>query len=231
MATDIRESQTAEAEPEGTVLRGISWKTYLKLRDNPENYHVRMSYLDGELILMSPEAMHEGGAETLGLLLRGVTSGLGLEIKGIRTTTLRKGISRKKGSGKEPDNAFYLGENERTMRILNKKGALNLDVDPPPDLAIEVDNKADSAKVLKLYARLGVPEVWRYNVRKNTLWFGRLDGLAYVEVARSVALPRLTPALVHHALEVFDQGEMGENAWFEWIKAWARELPEAPANA
>jgi Uma2 family endonuclease len=231
MATDIRDTQTAEVEPQGTVLRGISWKTYLKLRDNPENYHVRMTYLDGELILMSPEAMHEEGGETLGLLIRGVTSGIGLEVKGTRTTTLRKGISRKKGSGKEPDNAFYFGENERRMRNLRKKGELNLDVDPPPDLAIEVDNKADSAKILKLYARLGVPEVWRYNVRNHTLWIGRLDGSAYVEVARSVALPRLTPALVLHALDIFDQGEMGENAWFDWIKAWARDLPEAPANA
>jgi Uma2 family endonuclease len=232
MATDIRETPTTvAAEPQGTVLRGISWKTYLKLRDNPENRHVRMTYLDGELILMSPEAVHEGGAEALGLLIRGVTSGLGLTIKGIRTTTLRKGISRKKGGGKEPDNAFYFGENERRMRSLKQKGELNLDVDPPPDLAIEVDNKADSSKVLKLYARLGVPEVWRYHVRNHALWFGRLDGPAYVEVARSVALPRLTPALVLHVLDVFDQGEMDENAWFDWIKVWARDLPEAPAIA
>jgi Uma2 family endonuclease len=227
MATDIRESPIVESEEApGTVLRGISWKTYLKLRDNPENYHIRMSYLDGELILMSPELIHEDRAELLGLLIRGVTAGLGLEAKGIRTTTLRKGTSRKKGSGKEPDNAFYLGQNERRMR---KMKTLNLEVDPPPDLAIEVDHKADSKRALKLYARLGVPEVWRYDVKNHTLWFGRLDGPSYVEIERSVALPRLTPALVLHAMDVFDQGEMGENAWFEWIKAWARELPEVPA--
>jgi Uma2 family endonuclease len=230
MATDIHESQIAEAEASGTVLQGITWKTYLKLRDNPENYHVRMTYLDGELILMSPEFIHDRGAEHLGLVIRGVTSGLGLEVVGIRTTTLRKGIARKKGSGKEADNAFYLGENERRMRKRPEKDNLDLNIDPPPDLAIEVDNKADTAKVLKLYARLRVPEVWRYHVRNHTLWFGRLDGSVYIELTRSVALPRLTPELVLHALKVFDEGEMGENAWFEWIKAWARELPEAPEN-
>ncbi len=227
MATDIRETETAEAEASGMTLRGISWKTYLKLRDNPKNCHIRMSYLDGELILMSPQFAHEGAADLLGLLVRGVTSGLGLTVKGIRTTTLRKGTSPGKGSGKEPDNAFYFGENERRMR---KMTSLDLEVDPPPDLAIEVDHKADSKRALKLYARLGVPEVWRYDVVNRTLWFGRLDGTGYVEVERSVALPRLTPTLVLHALEVFDQGEMDENAWFEWIKAWAGDLPEAPAN-
>jgi Uma2 family endonuclease len=187
-----------------------------------------MSYLDGELILMSPELIHDEAAERLGLLIRGVTSGLGLEVLGIRTTTLRKGQVRKKGSGKEADHAFYFGENERRMRKRKKK--LDLDLDPPPDLAIEVDHKGDSEVALPIYARLGVPEVWRYDLNEHSLWFGRLDGFDYTEVSRSVALPKLTPALVLHALDVFDQGEMGENAWFEWIKGWARDLGEAPAN-
>jgi Uma2 family endonuclease len=117
------------------------------------------------------------------------------------------------------------------MRKRPSKDNLDLNIDPPPDLAIEVDNTNDSEAALPIYARLGVPEVWRYDAEDSTLWFYRLDGEAYVEVARSVALPRLTPALVLHALDVFDQGEMGENAWFDWIKAWARDLPEAPAIA
>ncbi len=227
MATDIRETPTAAIDPEatGTILRGISWKTYLKLRDNPENYRVRMSYLDGELILMSPEYLHEGGTQRLGLLVRGVTLGLGLEAKGLSMTTLRKGTARRKGAAKEPDDAFYFGENERRMR---KMKSLDLTIDPPPDLAIEVDHKADSSKALKLYARLGVAEVWRYDVRKATLWFGRLDGNGYREVDRSIALPRLTPALVLQALQTFDEADMGENAWFTWLLNWARNLPETP---
>jgi Uma2 family endonuclease len=187
-----------------------------------------MSYLDGTLTLMSPEYAREGVAYLLGMLVVGVTSGLGLEVKGVRSTTLRKGTDPVKGSGKEPDNAFYLGENERRMRRRKK---LDLAVDPPPDLAIEVDNTNDSKAVLPIYARLGVPEVWRYDVREHSLWFGRLQGEAYAEVDRSVALPRLTPSLVLQALDVFDEGEMGENAWLEWLKGWARGLPEAPANA
>src|SRR5689334_17092339 len=136
-ATQVEPAAPADADPSGSItLRDVDWETYCQLRDNPANYHIRMDYLDGELTLMSPEPIHDEGAETLGLLIRGVTSGLGLEVKGIRTTTLRRGTTPTKGSGKEPDNAFYLGENERAMRNLKKKGKLDLTVDPPPDLAI-----------------------------------------------------------------------------------------------
>ncbi len=209
-------------------LHHVDWETYCKLRDEPANDHIRMSYLDGELILMSPEYLRDDGAERLGLLVRGATSAFGLTVKGIRTTTLRKATGQSKGSGKEPDNAFYLGANERWIRRYLKEGKLDLEVAPPPDLAIEVDHTRDSEVALPIYARLGVPEVWRYDVRKATLWFGRLDGNDYREVDRSVALPRLTPALVLQALQTFDAGDMDENAWHDWIKDWARNLPEAP---
>jgi Uma2 family endonuclease len=206
----------------------VDWETYCKLRDEESGNHIRMEYLDGTLTLMSPGFVHEGDSHILGLLLIGVTSGLSLEIKGLRTTTLRRGKAPRKGTGKEADNAFYLGENERRMRRMTD---LNLAVDPPPDLAIEVDDTHDSEASLPLYARLGVPEVWRYDVRAGVLWFGRLEGDSYRELTRSACLPRLTPALVLEALAVLHEGDMGENAWLEWVKAWARALPEPPATA
>jgi Uma2 family endonuclease len=213
------------------TLRDIDWETYRQMRDEPANERVRMDYLDGNLTLMSPDAVHDEGAEALGLILRGVTSGLGLAIKGIRTATLRRGTARRVGAGKEPDNAFYIGENERPMRNMKKRAPLDLAVDPPPDVAIEVDHTRDSRRGLAIYARLDAPEVWRYDARKNSLWFGRLAGDRYESVDRSVSLPRLTPSFVLQALDFFDQGLMDENAWFEWLKGWARDRPEPPPTA
>lgn len=213
----------------GFTLRKVTWDLYCQLRDEPANDRVRMDYLDGTLTLMSPAIRHERRSEVLGLLVRGVTNGLGLEVTSLRSTTLRREDDHPSGGvGKEPDNAFYFGENERRMR---KKVDLDLDVDPPPDLAIEVDSTNDSRPSLPIYARLGIPEVWRYDVSAHNLWFGRLVGGHSETIERSVNLPRLTPALVLHALDVLDDGEMGENAWFEWLKGWARELPEVPATA
>jgi Uma2 family endonuclease len=222
MATDSR-SRAAEAAEPATVLHAITWKTYCRLRDNECNYHMRMSYIDGTLILMSPEYLHEGNSWRLAMLVSEVTEALRIPCLGTATTTLRrKGDRPRKGSGKEPDQAFYIGESELRMR---GREDLDLDVDPPPDLAIEIDNKADSSRALELYARLGVPEVWRYKPRTKTLWFGRLVGDHYESIDRSLNLPRLTPALVVQALG--QANSMGQIDWKPWLRAWAVELPEA----
>jgi Uma2 family endonuclease len=225
MATDTRDQ--VESAEQGTILRGISWKTYCRLRDNPHNYRVRMSYLDGTLLLMSPECYHDGNGRRLAMIVDEVTEALNIPILGTATTTLRrKGDRPRKGSGKEPDQAFYIGENEVRMRGMKN---LDLDVDPPPNLVIEVDHTRSSKYALSIYASLGVPEVWRYKLRKKILWFGRLVGDHYEPIERSLNLPRLTPALVVQALDQADP--MGQNAWKRWLRAWAVGLPEPPATA
>jgi Uma2 family endonuclease len=221
MATDTRDR--IDQAVQATVLHGITWKTYLKLRDNEHNYRIRMTYLDGTLILMSPQQIDDNSGWLLALVVSTVTEMLRIPCLGTMTTTLRrKGDRPRKGSGKEPDFGFYFRDKEPMIR---GKEDIDLDVDPPPDLAIEVDNKADSSRALKLYARLGVPEVWRYKPREKTLWFGRLVGDHYESIDRSLNLPRLTPALVVQALEEAER--VGETDWKPWLRAWALELPEA----
>jgi Uma2 family endonuclease len=214
------------SQAEGAILRGITWKTYVKLRDNENNFHTRMSYLDGTLILMSPEYLHDRHGWKLALVVSEVTEALRIPCQGTATTTLRRpGPGPKKGTGKEPDYGFYFRENDLRMR---NKDEINLDVDPPPDLAIEIDHKADSTKALKLHARLGIPEVWRYKTKKKTLWFGRLAGETYETIERSLNLPKLTPTLVLRALD--EAKRLGESDWKPWLRDWARDLPEAPVN-
>jgi Uma2 family endonuclease len=218
MATEMRRAKTAD----GTVLRGIDWESYVKMRDYPGNDHFRMSYLDGTLILMSPELLHDRYGRRLAMVIDEVTEALGLFVEGISTTTLRrKRDGRRKGSAKEPDYGFYFGENARRMHLRQE---IDLNIDPPPGLAIEVDYKADSAKALKLYASLGVPEVWRYKSRSKELWFGGLHENGYQSLGRSLALPRLTPALVLVALAKID--EIGTSAAKPWLRDWARDLPD-----
>jgi Uma2 family endonuclease len=175
MATDVEHVVNTSG---AVVLRDITWGTYLKLRDNPANDSVRMTYLDGTLYLMSPEFIHEYGVGLLGLFIRSVAKALGQEIKGIGSTTLQHGPRRRgqRGAGKEPDCAFYLGDNERRMR---KMKSLDLDTDPPPDLAIEMDNKADSTAARTVYARIGVPEAWRYAP-------GRRLPSSFIDLLRSI---------------------------------------------
>ena len=222
---------TATLAPESSydvvTLRNVRWATYVELRDDPGNDRIRMTYLDGTLILMSPEYIHDIDNRTFEAFLRNWTRSLGLEIIGAGSATFRRpGIGPRKGAGKEADSAFFLGENERWMR---GKKEHDLAVDPAPDLAVEIVNKHNSKTMLAAWARIGVTEIWRYDARRHALWFGRIDGPTYREIDRSMVLPKLTPPLVIHALDVLNGGVMGQNAWAEWVWAWARTLPEPPA--
>ena len=210
-------------EPDQVILPEVSWETYRRLRDAVGNDSIRMIYLDGTLTLMSPALRHDRPSRLLEQLVRGVAAGLGMKLMSIGSATLRRAEVPGGGVGKEPDIAFYLGDDERRMRL---REDLDLAADPPPTLAIEIDNTRNSAPALTVYARLGVPEVWRYSVSKRSIWMGRLDGSTYQEVARSVALPKLTPALVREALDRFQVGDFDDNDWFEWVKVWIRALAE-----
>jgi Uma2 family endonuclease len=221
MSTEIRREKPARTD----ILRGVDWQTYNQLRDHPGNAHLRLSYLDGTLILMSPELIHDRYGRRIALVIDEATEVWGIFVEGIATTTLRrKSAGRKQGTGKEPDYAFYFGPSAERM---HQKADVDLDIDPPPDLAIEVDHKADSKKALKLYAQLGIPEVWRYQPNTKELWFGRLSGDHYEPIERSVALPRLTSRLVLQALARID--ELGTSATKPWLREWARTLPDPTA--
>jgi Uma2 family endonuclease len=121
------------------------------------------------------------------------------------------------GWGKEPDQSFYLTQEAR----IRGKEELDLEVDPPPDLWIEVDHRGSSRGRLPLYASLGVPEIWRFRTKIQSLWFGRLESGAYLEFERSAALPVLTPQRVLEALRLGDG--LSESEWDVVLRAWVTE--------
>jgi Uma2 family endonuclease len=138
------------------LLQGIAWKTYEALREAPENYHVRMTYDQGDLEIMSPSHLHERYSYLIGRLIDVWTEELNIDIKSCRTMTFkREDLDR----GLEPDNCYYV-QNERRMRRTMK---LDLAIDPPPDLAIEVEVSRPVIDKMPIYAAFGVPEVWRFN--------------------------------------------------------------------
>jgi Uma2 family endonuclease len=212
---------------DGQTLRDVEWEEYCRLRDDPANDHLRMTYLDGTQTITSPQARHDRSSRSLLYLVTAVARAWRIRFLAVGTTTLRrKGRARLKGAGKEPDDGFYFGEDVAKVEEVDD---LDLTIHPPPNLAIEVDNTVDSKSALPIYARIRVPEVWVYKVRHHTLWFGRLVGDEYQEIDRSQGLPRLTPTLVLQALDV-RSGGMDNLDWLDWLDAWARTLPDPPAT-
>lgn len=94
-------------------------------------------------------------------------------------STTFKNQSRFKGI--EPDSCFYL-QNEIAVR---GKDRLDLTVDPPPDLALEIDITNRSHP--NIYESLGTAELWRY--QKNQLEILLLVDGKYVESPTSTNFP------------------------------------------
>ena len=187
---------------------------YELIRTSPGNRGCRMAHHDGVLEIMSPEFRHAPGARRLGYLIAAYAEAFGIDFEPAGATTFRKGVPhQRKGLGKEPDESFYLGA---AAALVRDRDTLDLSVDPPPSLWIEVDNRAGSRAKLPLYAKLGVPEVWRYRPRTRRLWFGRPAGSEYESIPASVALPGLIPELV---LGLHDEARtLGMPAWNRWLR-------------
>ena len=204
--------------PAPLVLKGVTYDMYHELRDEPANEHMRMTYHNGTLEIMSPEYVHELSSRRLGMFIGLLTAELAIPCQGTASTTFRRGTNRlKRGVGKEPDESFYF---VNLGQILGKS-TIDLEVDPPPDLWIEVDHRASSAGRLVIFAEMKVPEIWRYQVQTRKIWFGVLRDGKYHKVERSGVLPMLRPAQV---VEAIDLGEgHSESAWIRNVQAWIRQ--------
>ena len=198
-------------------LHGVSYDFYEQVRKAPANRLLRMTFHNGTLEIMSPQYRHEKYSRRIGLVVLAVAAVLGIPCQGTGSTTFgRRGRRLLQGWGKEPDQSFYLIHEAR----IREKDEIDLEIDPPPDLWIEVDNRGTSRGRLPLYAALRVPEVWRYRASRGTLWFGRRQDDTYVPIDRSLALPMLTPQLVLEALRLGEN--LSESEWDPILREWVR---------
>lgn len=170
MAT-LEESRSLEPPAGGSVrLSNVSWDAFAGLRNQLEHRRLRMTYDRGLLEIASPSLRRERVAHLLGRLIDAWTEERGLEVQGCRTTTLERNDLER---SLEPDNCYYL-EHELQVR---GRDELDLAIDPPPDLAVEVDASTSTLDRLPVYEAIGVPEVWRW--RQERIEVYRLTGDGY----------------------------------------------------
>jgi Uma2 family endonuclease len=205
---------------ERLVLHDVGWSSYGRLlRAFAERPRVRLTYDRGVLEIMSPLLEHDNSSWLLGRFVVVLTEELGLPVLGGGSTTFRR---RRRRRGLEPDECFWIA-NEPRMR---GKRRVDLRVDPPPDLAIEVDVTRSSMDRMGVYGALSIPEVWRLD-DPLTLSFQVLqpDGI-YGAASHSLAFPMVTPADLIGFLGL--RGQMDENAVVRQFRAWLRQrLPGA----
>lgn len=175
------------------ILSNVSWETYEGLlEDHLDRSAPRFTYDRGMLEILSPSPEHEKLNRYIAQLVLAVTEEMGVEAEDFGSTTFRREDLER---GFEPDSCFYI-QNEGRIRGKNR---IDLTVDPPPDLVVEVDITSPSVNKLPIYARLGVAEVWRYDGRELRIL--RLENGSYTEVPESPALPPLSSAALSGLVE------------------------------
>jgi Uma2 family endonuclease len=199
-----------------TLLRGVSWSTYEALLADLGPHRGRIAYDEGMLEILSPSGTHEGIKRLVGRFIEVITEELRIKIRSTSSITLMR-MELKKGV--EADESYYI-QNE--ARVRHKE--IDVAVDPPPDLAIEVEISRSTLDHLAIHAALGVPEVWRYDGMR--LRFFRLNERGqYVESEKSSALPMLPLADLRRFLELrttLDETELVV-AFRKWVPRAIRE--------
>jgi len=136
------------------LLKDISWQQLENiLEELGEKRTARLSYSNGWLEIMVPLPEHEKDKEFLGDLVKIILEELQIDFEPLGSTTFK---SESMTQAVEPDACFYI----QNYAAVIGKNRINLTVDPPPDLAIEID--ITSRTRFDNYEILGVPELWRY---------------------------------------------------------------------
>ena len=155
MTTLLRISQIETLEGQSTILHDIDWQQFESiLEDLGEKRRTRIAYLDGVLEIFMPLPEHEKIKVLISYFVQVLLDELAIDFEGYGSTTFK---AKAKRAGLEPDECFYI-QNNVAMRGIRK---LDMAIDPPPDLAIEVD--VTSKTKFDVYRALGVPELWLYD--------------------------------------------------------------------
>ncbi|MGE0377123.1 MAG: Uma2 family endonuclease, partial [Planctomycetaceae bacterium] len=181
-------SRTPPAAPsfdQRIVIPGLTWQQYVAITDAlPDRPGIRTAF-DGEnLELMTTSAQHERVKRVINRLIEFVCMELGIEMQGGGITTFRSEAAER---GLEPDECYWIAHVDDVIGI----DCWDAAVHPPPDLAVEVDIASKSIGRLPIYAKLQVPEVWRYDGRSLTALARQTDG-TFAPIERSRSFPFLT---------------------------------------
>ena len=166
-----------------TLPSHYSWQQFLDLEMwLADTAGLRITYLDGNIELMTLGETHEGIKSVLRFLLEVYFVEKGIRFFPVGSATRR---DETKDVSFEPDESYYLGE---------KKSH--------PDLAIEIIVTSGNLNKLEKYSRFAIPEVWFW--QNNQLFLYHWQESGYVQIYRSEFLPDLDVDLLLKCLQIPD---------------------------
>jgi Uma2 family endonuclease len=168
-------------EGQTLVINDLNWREFEQiLEELGEHRNSKIAYDNGELNITNSSLERERNKIYICTLVEILLEELDLDFWCLGSTTLKNELLKK---GLEPDNCFYI-KNEALIR---GKKRLDLKVDPPPDLALEID--LTSRTYPHIYEALGIPELWRFE--KDNLHINILQNGQYIEQEFSPLFPQI----------------------------------------
>ena len=219
MVTHLATNTLPIAPGESRVaLRGMDWVAYGQMRSLlNERTRARLTYDRGTLEITMPSEAHEFYARLIERFIIILVVELGMRVKTLGSTTLdREDLDR----GAEPDNGYYI---QNQPQVAGR--AIDLAVDPPPDLVVEVDINHTDIDKNALYAAMGVPEFWRFSGRVWCIYQLR-DG-EYGECDRSPTFPAVCKDDLYQFLTASQTDEVAAEINF---RTWLRTQINNPSS-
>ncbi len=211
MTTLLRISQIETLAGQSTVLHEIDWQQFESiLQDLGDKRRSRIAYLNGVLEIALPLPERERIKVLIRDFVQVLMDEMGIDFEGFGSTTFKR---IDKLAGLEPDDCFYI-QNNVAMRGIRK---LDMTIDPPPDLAIEVD--VTSKTKFDVSRTLGVPELWLYD---QSLKIYILRDGEYVESQLS---PVFGDIPIHDVIPQFLEMSLsqGRSAAMKAFRLWMQE--------
>lgn len=176
-------------------IHNLTWEDFEDiLTEFGESRRLRLTYYQGTLEIMSPLAIHERPHRIIADIVKAILNIEGRDWEDFGSTTFK----RPKIAGVEPDTGLYI-QNAVKVRGCTR---MDLEIYPPPDLAIESD--VTSITTLDAYTAIGVPEIWIYNNHQLKIY--TFENGQYKETSISSTFPNLLlieliPLWVQKAIE------------------------------
>jgi Uma2 family endonuclease len=211
--TPVAPISVADLPEKRVTFYGLSWDAYETiLAALGEGRSARLTYYKGTFEIMTPLEPHDYSGGSIDKFIQILVEELGLNVKSMESTTLKRADLK---VGAEPDKGYYIA-NEALVR----GKIVDLKIDPPPDLVVEVDITHTDLNKNALYAEMGVPEFWRYNGKTLTIYC--LVNGGYEAVETSPTFPGVPKERLYQFLR--DCGEVGEVQARRNLRRWVQGL-------
>jgi Uma2 family endonuclease len=194
---------------EAILLHNVSWETYEALLHDLDGQHLRLTYDDGRLAIVSPLPKHDKVKTLIGRMIEQLSLELNIPVSSFGSTTWRR---RKFRKGLEADECYYV----QSETLVRGREDVDLKSDPPPDLAVEVDVTHHPVNRMKVYAGLGIPEVWVCSF-EHVICMHLTKG-RYKPAEKSLAFPFLRPADLERFLAL--RGTTDETSLLRAFRNW-----------